>query len=123
MKSNDTACISLNRLAGYIPDRSTPFDENGVTDLATFAKLCEYKRHPGDCDPERLQSPRYLQSQLAPLMASLARETPAPPKYAVCLLGLMRPDARLQIVELADSSKPRSRSRQGTRFQSDAAAT
>jgi hypothetical protein len=27
------------RLAGYIPDLSTPFDEHGVTDLATFAKL------------------------------------------------------------------------------------
>jgi hypothetical protein len=65
-------------------------------------------------------------------MASRARENPAALKYALCLPGLMRPDTRLQIVELADSAKTEvanvieeigdddpTRSWQGTRSQSD----
>src|SRR3984893_9046364 len=53
----------------------------------------------------RLQSARYLQNRLAPLTASLSKESPAALKYALCLLGFMRPNTRLPIVELADSAK------------------
>jgi 4-hydroxy-tetrahydrodipicolinate synthase len=35
----------------------------------------------------------------------LAKESPAALKYALCLLGLMRPHTRLPIVELADAAK------------------
>ncbi len=57
------------------------------------------------CRRGRLQSARYLQSRLAPLAALLARESPAALKYALSLLGFMRPDTRLPIVELADAAK------------------
>jgi 4-hydroxy-tetrahydrodipicolinate synthase len=57
------------------------------------------------CRQGRLQSARYLQSRLAGLTALLAAESPAALKYALCLLGLMRPDTRLPIVELADAVK------------------
>jgi 4-hydroxy-tetrahydrodipicolinate synthase len=57
------------------------------------------------CRQGRLQSARYLQSRLARLAALLARENPAALKYALCLLGLMRPDTRLPIVGLADTAK------------------
>jgi 4-hydroxy-tetrahydrodipicolinate synthase len=53
----------------------------------------------------RLQTARYLQNRLAPLTASLTKESPAALKYALCLLGFMRPNTRLPIVELADSAK------------------
>jgi len=58
-----------------------------------------------NCRKGRLPSARYLQSRLAPLTASLARESPAALKYALGLLGLMRPDTRLPIVELAETAK------------------
>jgi 4-hydroxy-tetrahydrodipicolinate synthase len=57
------------------------------------------------CRQGRLQSARHLQSRLAPLAASLARECPAALKYALCLLGFMSPNTRLPIVELEDSAK------------------
>jgi 4-hydroxy-tetrahydrodipicolinate synthase len=57
------------------------------------------------CRQGRWQSARYLQSRLAPLAALLASESPAALKYALCLLGFMRPDTRLPIVELADAAK------------------
>jgi 4-hydroxy-tetrahydrodipicolinate synthase len=57
------------------------------------------------CRQGRLQSARYLQSRLARLTALLAAESPAALKYALCLLGLMRPDTRLPIVELAHAVK------------------
>src|ERR1700692_35240 len=57
------------------------------------------------CRQGRLQSARYLQSKLARLNALLAGESPAALKYGLCLLGLMRPDTRLPIVELADAAK------------------
>ena len=57
------------------------------------------------CRQGRLQSARYLQSRLARLADLLARENPAALKYAMCLLGLMRPDTRLPIVELAETAK------------------
>jgi len=53
----------------------------------------------------RLQSARYLQKRLAPLTASLTKESPAALKYALYLLGFMRPSTRLPIVELAESAK------------------
>jgi 4-hydroxy-tetrahydrodipicolinate synthase len=57
------------------------------------------------CRQGRLQSARYLQNRLGPLAALLASEDPAALKYALCLLGFMRPDTRLPIVELADTAK------------------
>jgi 4-hydroxy-tetrahydrodipicolinate synthase len=46
-----------------------------------------------------------LQRQLAPVTAALSRESPAALKYALSLLGLMAPNTRLPIVELADGAK------------------
>ena len=57
------------------------------------------------CRQGRLQSARYLQGRLARLAALLVRDNPAALKYAICLLGLMRPDTRLPIVELAETAK------------------
>jgi 4-hydroxy-tetrahydrodipicolinate synthase len=57
------------------------------------------------CRQGRLQCARYLQSRVSRLAALLARENPAALKYAMCLLGLMRPDTRLPIVELAETAK------------------
>jgi 4-hydroxy-tetrahydrodipicolinate synthase len=57
------------------------------------------------CRQGRLQSARYLQNRLAPLTASLSKASPAALKYALCLLGFMRPNTRLPIVELADCAK------------------
>jgi 4-hydroxy-tetrahydrodipicolinate synthase len=57
------------------------------------------------CRNGRLQSARYLQHRLAPLIASLSRENPAALKYALCLLGFMSPTTRLPIVELTDAAK------------------
>jgi 4-hydroxy-tetrahydrodipicolinate synthase len=57
------------------------------------------------CRQGRLQSARYLQNRLAPLTASLAKESPAALKYALCLLGFMSPSTRLPIVELDDGAK------------------
>jgi 4-hydroxy-tetrahydrodipicolinate synthase len=58
-----------------------------------------------NCRQGRLQSARYLQGRMAPLTAALAKENPAALKYALSLLGFMRPHTRLPIVELADTAK------------------
>jgi 4-hydroxy-tetrahydrodipicolinate synthase len=57
------------------------------------------------CKQGRLQTAKYLQNRLAPLTASLTKESPAALKYALCLLGFMSPTTRLPIVELADAAK------------------
>jgi 4-hydroxy-tetrahydrodipicolinate synthase len=57
------------------------------------------------CKQGRLQSARYLQNRLAPLTASLNKESPAALKYALCLLGFMSPNTRLPIVELEETAK------------------
>jgi 4-hydroxy-tetrahydrodipicolinate synthase len=57
------------------------------------------------CRQGRLQSARHLQNRLAPLTAVLASDNPAAMKYALFLLGLLRPNTRLPIVELADAAK------------------
>jgi 4-hydroxy-tetrahydrodipicolinate synthase len=57
------------------------------------------------CRQGRLQTARYLQNRLAPLTAALVKESPAALKYALCLLGFMRPDTRLPIVALAECTK------------------
>src|SRR5258708_1316846 len=57
------------------------------------------------CRQGRLQSARYLQNRLAPLTASLTKDSPAALKYALCLLGFMSPSTRLPIVELSDCAK------------------
>jgi 4-hydroxy-tetrahydrodipicolinate synthase len=53
----------------------------------------------------RLPSAQHLQQRLEPLAMLLARENPAALKYALCLLGLMRPDARLPLVDLETAMK------------------
>jgi 4-hydroxy-tetrahydrodipicolinate synthase len=57
------------------------------------------------CRQGGLQSARYLQNRLAPLTASLTKESPAALKYSLCLLGFMSPNTRLPIVELAEPAK------------------
>jgi 4-hydroxy-tetrahydrodipicolinate synthase len=57
------------------------------------------------CQHGHLQSARHLQSRLAPLTTALSKESPAALKYALSLLGLMRPNTRLPIVELAEAAK------------------
>jgi 4-hydroxy-tetrahydrodipicolinate synthase len=54
-----------------------------------------------NCRQGRLQSARYLQNRLAPLNAALSSESPAALKYALSMLGFIRPSTRLPIVELA----------------------
>ena len=58
-----------------------------------------------DCRQGRMQSALCLQQRLSPLATLLARENPAAVKYALSLLGLMRPDTRLPLVELSDHAK------------------
>jgi 4-hydroxy-tetrahydrodipicolinate synthase len=53
----------------------------------------------------RLQSARYLFSRLVPIAGMLAADHPAALKYALALLGLIRPDTRLPIVQLNDAAK------------------
>jgi 4-hydroxy-tetrahydrodipicolinate synthase len=53
----------------------------------------------------RLQTTRYLQRRLTALQACLAKESPAALKYALSLLGLMRPAMRLPLVELDEPTK------------------
>jgi 4-hydroxy-tetrahydrodipicolinate synthase len=48
----------------------------------------------------RLQSARYLHKRLAPLIACLAKDSPAALKSALSVLGLMSPATRLPIVPL-----------------------
>lgn len=48
----------------------------------------------------RLQSARYLDKRLIPLVTCLRKESPAALKYALSLLGLMSADTRLPIVPL-----------------------
>ena len=57
------------------------------------------------CGQERWQTARFLQRRLAPLSAVLTRECPAALKYALHVLGFMRPDIRLPLVELTDTVK------------------
>jgi 4-hydroxy-tetrahydrodipicolinate synthase len=57
------------------------------------------------CRQGRLQTARFLHDQLAPLTSALAKESPAPLKYALSLLGLMSPATRLPMIELAASAK------------------
>jgi 4-hydroxy-tetrahydrodipicolinate synthase len=57
------------------------------------------------CRQGRLQSARYLFNRLARLTNALTKESPAALKFALCLLGLMHPNARLPIVELAEPAK------------------
>jgi 4-hydroxy-tetrahydrodipicolinate synthase len=57
------------------------------------------------CRQGRLPYARHLQGRLAPVTAALCKESPAALKYALCLLGLLSPNTRLPIVDLADPSK------------------
>jgi len=53
----------------------------------------------------RPQTARYLQRRLAALQACLGGESPTALKYALSLLGLIRPSVRLPLVELDERSK------------------
>ncbi len=57
------------------------------------------------CRRGRLRQARRLQERLLPLAAVLSRDNPAALKYALSMLGLLRPDTRLPIVELDDDAK------------------
>jgi 4-hydroxy-tetrahydrodipicolinate synthase len=58
-----------------------------------------------DCRQGRMPSAQLLQQRLWTLAASVATENPAAVKYALSLLGLMRPDPRLPLVALSDQAK------------------
>ncbi len=53
----------------------------------------------------RLQPARYLHQRLVPLATLLEQEHPAALKFALSLLGFMRPATRLPIVQLDESAK------------------
>jgi 4-hydroxy-tetrahydrodipicolinate synthase len=78
---------------------------DGCMSLVSNIALDLCRMISSSCRQGRLQSARYLQSRLAPLTASLAKESPAALKYALSLLGFMSPNTRLPIVELAEAAK------------------
>jgi 4-hydroxy-tetrahydrodipicolinate synthase len=53
----------------------------------------------------RLQSARYLDKRLVPLIACLGKESPAALKHALSLRGLMSPATRLPLVPLDDAAR------------------
>jgi 4-hydroxy-tetrahydrodipicolinate synthase len=53
----------------------------------------------------RLQSARYLDKRLIPLIGCLGKESPAALKYALSILGLMSPATRLPIVPLGNAAQ------------------
>jgi 4-hydroxy-tetrahydrodipicolinate synthase len=53
----------------------------------------------------RLKQARRMQDRLLPLAMALSRDNPAALKYALSMLGLVRPETRLPIVELDDDVK------------------
>lgn len=55
----------------------------------------------------RMQFAQRLHQRLLPLATLVAEENPAAVKYALSLLGMMRPDARLPLVGLSDQAKAR----------------
>jgi 4-hydroxy-tetrahydrodipicolinate synthase len=57
------------------------------------------------CKRGRLRQARRLHDRLLELTAALSRDNPAALKYALSMLGLMRPGSRLPIVELDDEAK------------------
>ena len=57
------------------------------------------------CRHGQLQSARYLQNRIARLTAELTKESPASLKYALSLLGFMRPKTRLPLTELDDRAR------------------
>jgi 4-hydroxy-tetrahydrodipicolinate synthase len=57
------------------------------------------------CQQGRMQSALHLQQRLSVLAELVAKENPAAVKYALSLLGLMRPDTRLPLVGLLDQAK------------------
>ncbi|WBU28184.1 4-hydroxy-tetrahydrodipicolinate synthase [Rhodopseudomonas palustris] len=77
--------------------------DGAISEVANIASdLC--RRIHTYCRQGRLQSARYLQKRLLPLASSLGQDSPASLKYALNLLGLIRPDTRLPIVPLAGDS-------------------
>ena len=58
-----------------------------------------------DCRQGRMPSAQHLQQRLWMLAAAVDKENPAAVKYALSLLGLMRPDPRLPLVALPDQAK------------------
>jgi 4-hydroxy-tetrahydrodipicolinate synthase len=106
------------RLRSLVPSRFRLLSGDDATALALIAngadgcisttsnvapELCQAMF--SNCRQGRLQSARYLHNRLAPLTSALSKESPAALKYALCLLGLMRPNTRLPMVELDDKAK------------------
>ena len=110
-----TRPMRLNRLlpAGFrllSGDDSTAFGfiasggDGAISEVANIAPdLCRmifaYVRQG------RLQSARYLDKRLIPLIACLGKESPAALKYALSLLGLISPAMRLPLVQLDDPAR------------------
>src|SRR5262249_12350176 len=53
----------------------------------------------------RMQTARYLQRRLGALQTCLGKESPAALKYALSLLGVIRPTMRLPLAALDEPSK------------------
>lgn len=71
--------------------------DGAVSEVANIASdLCRTVH--AYCRQGRLQSARYLERRLLPLASSLGQDSPASLKYALNVLGLIRPDTRLPIV-------------------------
>jgi 4-hydroxy-tetrahydrodipicolinate synthase len=110
-----TRPMRLNRLlpAGFrflSGDDSTAFGfiasggDGAISEVANIAPdLCRmifsYVRQG------RLQSARYLDNRLVPLIACLGKESPAALKHALSLRGLMSPATRLPLVPLDDAAR------------------
>ena len=110
-----TRPMRLNRLlpAGFrflSGDDSTAFGfiasggDGAISEVANIAPdLCRmifaYVRQG------RLQSARYLDKRLVPLIACLGKESPAALKHALSLRGLMSPATRLPLVPLDDAAR------------------
>ena len=71
---------------------------SNILPAACHAIFSEYRRG-------RMHPARDLQQQLSPLAALLAKDGAAAIKYALGLLGLMRADTRLPLVEISDQAK------------------
>jgi 4-hydroxy-tetrahydrodipicolinate synthase len=83
------------------------FGQGGDGCISLLSNVAPEQCHAifASCRQGRLQSARYQQNRLTRLTAALSRESPAALKYALCLLGFIRPNTRLPIVELADAAK------------------
>ncbi|WP_024518275.1 4-hydroxy-tetrahydrodipicolinate synthase [Bradyrhizobium sp. Tv2a-2] len=106
------------RLSGRLPDSFRLLSGDDATALAyvaaggdgSISAVCNVT--PDLCHiihsslkQGRMQTARYLQRRLGALQTCLGKESPAALKYALSLLGVIRPTMRLPLVELDEPSK------------------